>query len=530
MTEAKATTRTLLIPYIRVSRIGGRRVEDRITERVQLDAMEAFVAMANARNDRPSPLLLDQPITEVNASGADVTKRPGFEAAIARIKDPRDPARGIIVMKLNRFARSTFDAAKLSRDIQAASGVLVSAQENIDFSTPNGKFQFDLMAALAELELNQLRETWKQNVGYLVGQGIHISRYVPFGYAKGADKRLYPHPEEAPVLVEAFERAAGWKKYPRHSWGKLTQFMIDSGLPPHGRKDGKNDGAQSVSWGRSSVVSMIQNPVYLGQARAKGPEKDAEGNARYHLDFVNFDAHEPLVSRELWDAANAKREENTTERKHGQIASQALLRGLVVCAGCGHRMVVTGQKAKVDGETARIAIYYCRRAYADGFCPTGGSIQARKLDKYIDKMFFEALENPVIAIRPATESRLPELEERLWEAQEAMRQLVRNMSELARALGGDDEVAAHIKEMGTAIDALREEIEEERERTEIRAGINTGELKDHWKRLPDESKRRYYKMAYESIAIRPTGGKRGHTAPSAEERVGEILLRKGLFA
>ena len=89
----------LLIPYIRVSRIGARRVEDRITENVRLQGMEAFVREAN------SSFKLDHPVIELDASGANVTKRPGFEAAIARIKDPSDPATGVIVYKLNRFAR-----------------------------------------------------------------------------------------------------------------------------------------------------------------------------------------------------------------------------------------------------------------------------------------------------------------------------------------------------------------------------------------------------------------------------------------
>jgi site-specific DNA recombinase len=523
MSAVKTTKGTLLIPYIRVSRIGGRRVEDRITERVQLQAMEDYIS--NGRTH----LRLDTPVVEVDASGANVAKRPGFEAAIARIKDPADAAQGIIVMKLNRFARSTFDAAKLSKEIKEANGVLVSAQEEIDFASPQGKFQFDLMAALAELELNQLRETWKQNIGYLVNEkGMHISRYVPFGYAKGDDRRLYRDPTEAPVLREAFERAAGWREHPRHSWTMLADFMNGSGFAPHGTAGGLKDAPRNSTWARSTVVAMIQNRVYLGEARASGPERDTEGNARYHLDFVNPEAHEPLVTHELWEAANAARE-GATERRTGEIAAQASLRGLVICAGCGHKMVVTGQKAKDEnGHPKRVALYYCRRLYADGVCPTGGSIQARKLQEYIESVFLESLEQPVMAIRPATESKLPELENKLTDARQQLRHTHRNLTTLAAGLS-DEEVDQMIEEQVEAIDQLRDEIASERARTEIRAGINTGELKAHWKSFDLVQKRRYLQAAFESISIKPAGGKRGKWAPSAEERVREIVTRDGLF-
>jgi site-specific DNA recombinase len=515
----------LLIPYIRVSRIGGRRVEDRITEKVQHQEMEDYARRAK------TPLRLDAPVVEVDASGANLSKRPAFEAAIERIKNPEDPAAGIIVMKLNRFARSTFDAAKLSKEIRSAGGVLVSAKEEIDFTSPNGKFQFDLMAALAELELNQLRETWKQNIGYLVNEkGIHISRYVPFGYMKGEDKRLVPDPAERAVLVEAFERAAGWGGHPRHSWTMLADFMRETGLPPHGTVGGRNDSPRNVSWGRSTVVGMIRNRVYLGEARAKGPPRDKDGEARYHLDFVNPVAHEPLVSRALWEAANAKRE-GAGERRTGEIAAQAMFRGILVCAGCNHRMVVTGQLAKDEnGVRRRMPLYYCRRLYADGECVAPASITARKIDAYVEEVFLAHLRQPVVAVRPSVESKLPDLEQKLADAEAELRHSQRNLARLARGLS-DDEVDQMIDEQVTAIEQVREEIEVERGRTEIRAGIDTGTLLDHWDDFELARKRRYLQLAYDRITIRATeGNRRGRWAPDAEERVGEIVLSKGVLS
>src|SRR5207253_369649 len=77
--------------------------------------------------------------------------RPGFQAALAAVE--AGAADGIIVAKLDRFARSIADAASAIQRLNAAGGQLVSVEDGFDSSTPMGRFAVTMVLALAELEL-----------------------------------------------------------------------------------------------------------------------------------------------------------------------------------------------------------------------------------------------------------------------------------------------------------------------------------------------------------------------------------------
>jgi hypothetical protein len=59
---------------------------------------------------------------------------------------------------------------------------------------------------------------------------------------------------------------------------------------------------------------LVKNPVYLGQARSGT--------------FVKENAHEPLVSRAEFDAAQSVKK-SLFQQRDGSVASQAMLGGLV---------------------------------------------------------------------------------------------------------------------------------------------------------------------------------------------------------
>ena len=86
---------------------------------------------------------------------------------------------------------------------------------------------------------------------------------------------------------------------------------------------------------------MVKNKVYLGQARSGKVVKEK--------------AHEALVTLAEFDAAQGTR--TLLKQRDGSLASQALLGGLVRCAGCGHTLKITGNTDRKRGE--RYPIYYC---------------------------------------------------------------------------------------------------------------------------------------------------------------------------
>lgn len=64
----------------------------------------------------------------------------------------------IVVWKLDRLGRSLVDLVRIANKLRDAGVQLVSLQDQIDTTTPNGKLTFHLMAALAEFERDMIRE------------------------------------------------------------------------------------------------------------------------------------------------------------------------------------------------------------------------------------------------------------------------------------------------------------------------------------------------------------------------------------
>ena len=99
---------------------------------------------------------------------------------------------------------------------------------------------------------------------------------------------------------------------------------------------------------RSGVKAMIENRVYLGEARGSHGA-------------VNRGAHEAIVDEKLFAAAH---HDGRYFPKDGSLSSQALLAGIITCAGCGKRLHIGGRDR--DGE--RVPFYHCTERYAGREC------------------------------------------------------------------------------------------------------------------------------------------------------------------
>ena len=486
-----------LIPYIRVSRIGGRHGESLIAIKEQRRQIERY-----CRDDIPLAAWHEDP----DFSGKN-TERPAFQAALRAIEDGH--AGGIIVVKLDRFARSAIDALTTANQIKAWGGRFVSVTESIDIGTPAGELQFTVFAALAQFELARITESWRATTEDVVmRRGVHVSRYTPFGYVRKEDEpskgKLLPHPEHGQIVRELFERRA-YGDASERSWTRLTEWLSEQTGQP---------------FSRTTVQGIVANRVYLGEAHAAG--KDERIPKERRLTFVNPDAHEPLTEPNTFeDAQQAKGRSG----RSGEVAAQAMCRGFLVCASCGHVLVVTGQTAR-DPETGapvRKAVYYCRRLYASGECPAPASIRADKIDPFVEDHFLSMLRNPVEYFRPPRESRLPELEAELAYLKREAADLVRKMTKLIDTVG-EKEFDRQLDDKTAEVRAKEAEVEQERLQTTLRAGIDTGTMLDDWMSYTRTEKNEALRLIYKTIEIKPSGGKRGRSAPPVEDRVGAISL------
>src|SRR4051794_33738985 len=156
--------------YVRVSRRAGREGESFISPEVQRKKITEWAALHGVEVVRWWE--------ELDQSGAK-RERPMFQEALARCE--RGETGGIIVARLDRFARSAVDALESIRRLNEAGARLVSVEDNFDGSTPMGRFAIGILTLIAELELERIKENWTSAVREAGWRGGAISATPPGG-------------------------------------------------------------------------------------------------------------------------------------------------------------------------------------------------------------------------------------------------------------------------------------------------------------------------------------------------------------
>lgn len=271
-----------LLGYSRVSRVAGR--EHLISPELQQKRIEAFVQVKGWTVQMLPP--------ELDVSGGRAS-RPILDGAISAIE--RGEADGVIVAQIDRLSRMQMTSAlAVIERIESVGGQVVAVAENVDPTTPEGRMARNVFLSLAAMQRERNAESIAAAKERAVRHGIWPMSKVPPGYVKGGERRLTFGPD-APKVRAAFRaRAAG------ASWRQVGAIIGDNVLP-------------------STASKIISNRVYLGEITV----------GKWH----NPTAHKPLISRELWEAAQI---EHATPNWTGQIES--LLRGIVRCAGCQRTM------------------------------------------------------------------------------------------------------------------------------------------------------------------------------------------------
>src|SRR6478609_1004034 len=183
--------------YIRVSRRGGREGESFIAPEVQKKKIAAWAKLHEVE--------IVQWWEEIDQSGAKL-QRPMFQEALARCE--RGETGGIVVARLDRFARSAVDALESIKRLNEAGARLVSVEDNFDGSTPMGRVAIGILSLIAELELERIKENWGSAVNQAVKRGVHISARVPAGYRRDKEGRLLRKEPAASAVAELFRRRA----------------------------------------------------------------------------------------------------------------------------------------------------------------------------------------------------------------------------------------------------------------------------------------------------------------------------------
>ncbi len=182
------------IGYIRVS------TEQQAKEGVSLEAQEAkILEWCKANGYSLLNIYRDEGIT-----GTRQDIRAGWIAATKALK--RDMV--LVSYSMSRLARSAQDLLNLRAEVSKKKASLVSLTEALDDTTPAGRFQFTVMAGVAELERDMIAQRTRAALQHKKATGQKYTNITPYGF-EAIEGRLVEVKQEAAVVAEIQAARAG---------------------------------------------------------------------------------------------------------------------------------------------------------------------------------------------------------------------------------------------------------------------------------------------------------------------------------
>jgi DNA invertase Pin-like site-specific DNA recombinase len=100
--------------------------------------------------------------------------RPGLAAALADVEHGR--AAALVVSKVDRLSRSSFDFVGLLERAQRGRWNLVALDVNVDTTTPQGEMMASVMAIFAQLERRLIGQRTRDALAAKKAQGVRLGR------------------------------------------------------------------------------------------------------------------------------------------------------------------------------------------------------------------------------------------------------------------------------------------------------------------------------------------------------------------
>lgn len=304
-------------------------------------------------------------IYQDEAMSATTDKRDQF---IQMIKDSKHGVfQGVIVHKLDRFARNRYDSAFYKRELKHNGVRIVSVLEQLDDS-PESVILESVLEGMAEYySLNLAREVRKgMNENAL--KALHNGGVPPLGFDVNQDKTYALNPAEAQSVRMIFEMYANG-----YGYGTIAQTLNDQGFKTKLNKP----------FGKNSIFDILRNEKYIGTYVFNKRLSKKSGNRVYKSDseITRIEGALPqIIPDELWNRVQSKLDENRKPRMNATRIY--LLTGKLECGYCGSAYVGGSYFRGRDKET-KYYVYACNeRQRKTGQC-SNKAIRADLLEDYV---------------------------------------------------------------------------------------------------------------------------------------------------
>jgi site-specific DNA recombinase len=297
-------------------------------QKVEYDTLERHRKQLLELVKKENHNLVAPPFEEV-VSGEYINERPKIQELLKEVED--GAVDGVLVMDLDRLGRGDmFDMGLIYRAFTYSETLVITPTEVIDPTEDGAELLFGVKSILSREELKSINKRLQRGRRASASEGKFIGKKPPYGYLRNEKMKLVPDPETAWVVKLIFEKMA--EGYGRHA---LARYLDEHKIPPPERAD---------QWEHSTLTAIIKNEVYTGTI-IWGKTKQYKRNGkrvRKKMPRENWiikeNAHEPIISKELFDRAN---EAHSSRWRPPMIEPNTLtnpLAGLLRCSICGRVM------------------------------------------------------------------------------------------------------------------------------------------------------------------------------------------------
>lgn len=283
--------------------------------------------------------------------------RPEFDKLIQLIKEGK--ANAILTWKEDRICRNPKEGGEILQLLQ--DGVLKEIRcvaSNTIYTPDSDHLILQIHFGMANQYSRNLSQNVKRGLIHKCERGEY-PRPAPIGYESYGDigqRKMRPHPIEAPLIIKAFEFASTGGMSLSQILKKLTEVGLKT-------KQGKK-----VS--KSHLHNILKSPTYYGCFLHNGELFEGKG-------------YEPLIGKQLYDDV----QEALGRRSKPKIKVwEHTYNGLITCGDCGCQITTT-VKIKQYKRTDRTAVYtYHQCTHRRGKC-SQEAITGKRLEELLLENF-----------------------------------------------------------------------------------------------------------------------------------------------
>ena len=277
------------------------------------------------------------------------TNRPGLVELMEDIKAGQ--INFVLVTKLDRITRSLRDLFQLMDFFNTNEVNFVSLSESIDTKTAMGRFFFQLLGLLAQLEREVTAERVATDMRHRAEKGRWTGGIVPYGYMtqslayKIYKKQGLNEKEASKNSVQDCPEAK--KLYIEPNTAKTVKWIFDKYIEFNSvRKVGTLLNSKGIKtrngqlWPQTTIHRMLRSPTYIGKTNYGKRKTDPISGKLVKQDestWTIVDAeHEAIISKDIYNKVQKMLSVNS--KKPTKPGRTYLLTGLIKCGLCGRSM------------------------------------------------------------------------------------------------------------------------------------------------------------------------------------------------